>query len=178
MLVRTDFNCSISHAGDTMNPPSRRSTCENAVKKEPIGPTIVAKSRPESKAPVVSYDYEAAISQPDIPVCSKLDDNPQNASWSEASDESSVPIRKTNLYARGKAVASKKRGVAFKSKVQARKVTKTRPSVSNVAEIQKESTPSSEIIRNAENYGRKISGGIIRQTLNLHQVCPATKSSF
>lgn len=154
-----------------MNPPSRRSTCENAVNKE----QIVAKSKPESKTPIISYDYEAAISQPDIPIYAKIDNNPQKASWSEASDESLAPTKKRNLHVCGKAsVTTKKRGITFKSKIQAKKVTKTRPSICNIIGIKKESIPSTKIIRNIENYEQEISNGIIanRQTPpNLRQVC-------
>lgn len=177
MIIKIDFNCSFSHAGDTMNPPSRRSTCENAVNKEQIGSAIVARSKPEnSKTPIISYDYEAAISQPDIPVYAKIDNNPQNASWSEASDESaSAPTKKRNLHICRKAsVTTKKKGIAFKSKIQVKKVTKTRPLICNIAGIKKESIPSTEIIRNIENYGQEISDGIIvnRETPpNLRQVC-------
>ncbi|XP_011866135.1 PREDICTED: uncharacterized protein LOC105561081 [Vollenhovia emeryi] len=155
-----------------MSPPSRR---ENAVTKEPVSSTVVAKNKPEAKAPVISYDYEAAISQPDVPkVYSKIDDDTQNASWSEPSDESSAPTKRRDLYVFGKAsVTTKKRGIAFKSKMQAKKVTKTRPSICNVAEIESESIPSSEIIRDVENHGQEISDDIVtnRQTpSNFHQV--------
>lgn len=174
MIIQIDFNCSLSHAGDTMNLPSHRNTCENAINKEPIGSMVATKSKPESKTPVTSYDYEAAISQPDIPIHLKIDNNTLNASWSEASEESPAPTKKRNLYVCGKAsVTTKKKGIISKSKIQAKKVTKTRPLICNVAEIKKES--SSEIIQNVENYGQKINDGIItsrRQTPpNPHQVC-------
>ncbi|XP_011052505.1 PREDICTED: uncharacterized protein LOC105144940 [Acromyrmex echinatior] len=73
-------NCSISHAGNTMNLSLRRNTCENVVNKKPIGSTITVKNKPESKSPVIAYDYEAAISQPDIPICSNIDNNTSNSS--------------------------------------------------------------------------------------------------
>lgn len=173
MIIKIDFNYSISHVGDTMNPPLCRNICENAVNKEPIGSTVVAKSKPESKTPVISYDYEAAISQPDIPMYSKTDNNMQNASWSESSDKLSTSIEKRNPVCGKAVVTTKKRGIVFKSKIQAKKITKTRPSICNIAEIKKESIPSSEI-RNVENYRQEISDGIItnRQTPpNLYQVC-------
>ncbi|XP_036144944.1 uncharacterized protein LOC105829041 isoform X4 [Monomorium pharaonis] len=62
-----------------MNSPLRR---KNTINKEPIGSTVV-KNKPEPKTPVIFYDYEAAISQPDIPIYSKVDNDIQNASWSE-----------------------------------------------------------------------------------------------
>lgn len=159
-----------------MNPSLRRNTCENAVNKEPIDSTATARSKPEPKTPVISYDYEAAISQPDIPIYSKIDNNTQNTSWSEPSDELSASPKKRNLYVRGKAcVTTKKRGIAFNSKVQAKKVTKTHPSNCNVAAIEKESIPSSEINCNVENYRKENNDQVTpnRQT-PFKQVCPNT----
>lgn len=139
-----------------MNPSLRRNACENAVNKEPIGSTVTARIKPEPKTPVISYDYKAAISQPDIPIYSKIDNNMQNSSCSEPSDKLSAPPKKRNLYVRGRAcVTTKKRGIAFKSKVQAKKVTKTHPSNCDVAAIEKKSIPSSEINCNIENYRKE-----------------------
>lgn len=156
-----------------MNLPSRRNACENAVNKKQIDSTIIAKSKPESKTPIISYDYEAAISQPDIPIYAKIDNNSQKASWSEASNESLAPTKKRNLHVCGKAsVNTKKRGIAFKSKVQAKKVTKTRPSICNIIGIKKKSIPSTEIVRNIENYGKESEGiNANRQTPPNRQVC-------
>lgn len=172
MTIGIGFRCSVSHAGDTMN-LSRRNTCENAVNKEPIGSAVATKSKPEPKTTVISYDYEAAISQPDIPIYSKIDNNTQNVSWSEFSDELSAPTKKRNLCTRGKAgVTTKKRGIVFKSKI-AKKVTKTRPPICDT-EIKKESISSSEIIQNVGNCEKGNNKGVItnRQTPpNLHQVC-------
>ncbi|XP_018357899.1 PREDICTED: uncharacterized protein LOC108757802 isoform X2 [Trachymyrmex cornetzi] len=129
-----------------MNPSLRRNTCENVINKEPIGSTIAAKSKLEPKSPVIAYDYEAAISQPDIPICSNIDNNTLNPSWSEQSDELSAPTKKRNFYVRGKTgLTTKKKGIVFKSKIQAKKVT----------HIKKELIPSSKIIRNVENYIQK-----------------------
>lgn len=158
-----------------MNPPSHRNTCENVVNKEQIGSMVAAKSKLESKTPVISYDYEAAISQPDIPIYSKNDTNMQNPSWSESSDELSMPIEKRNPYVCGKAVVTtKKKGIYFKSKIQAKKITKTHPSICDIAKIKKESIPSSKIIRNVENYRQEINDNIItnrQMSPNLYQVC-------
>jgi len=152
---------------------SRPNTCENAVNKEQIGSMVAVKSKLESKTPVISYDYEAAISQPDIPIYSKNDNNMQNVSWSESSDELSMPIEKRNPYVCEKAVVTtKKKGIYFKSKIQAKKITK-RPSICDIAKIKKESIPSSEIIRNVENYRQEISDIITNRQMssNLYQVC-------
>lgn len=174
MRKTNDFSYSVSHAGDTMNPPSRRSTRENAINKEPTDTIVATKSKLESKPTVISYDYEAAISQPDIP--SKIDNNTQNPSWSDSSDGLSAPIKKRSLYTRGKVnVTTKKRGIVFKSKIQTKKVTKIHPQqISNVVEIKKESISSSEITRDTENFGKEKIDAVTasRETsLNLHQVC-------
>ncbi|XP_036144940.1 uncharacterized protein LOC105829041 isoform X3 [Monomorium pharaonis] len=101
-----------------MNSPLRR---KNTINKEPIGSTVV-KNKPEPKTPVIFYDYEAAISQPDIPIYSKVDNDIQNASWSEVSNELSAPVKKQNFYVRRKtSVIVKKRGIVCKSKIQAKK---------------------------------------------------------
>ncbi|KYN27128.1 Peroxisomal membrane protein PMP34 [Trachymyrmex cornetzi] len=154
----------ISHAGDTMNPSLRRNTCENVINKEPIGSTIAAKSKLEPKSPVIAYDYEAAISQPDIPICSNIDNNTLNPSWSEQSDELSAPTKKRNFYVRGKTgLTTKKKGIVFKSKIQAKKVT----------HIKKELIPSSKIIRNVENYIQKNNDDGVTPNCHmpLNQVC-------
>jgi len=154
-----------------MNSSLRRNTCENAINKEPIGSMVAAKNKPKPQTPIISYDYEAAISQPDIPIHSKID-NTQNVSLPETSDKLSAPTKKRNFY--GKAgVTTKKRGVVFKSKkIQAKKVTKTHPSICEIAEIKKESISSSEIIRDVENYRTENNDGIIpnHQTL-FNEVC-------
>lgn len=130
-----------------MSPPSRRSTRENAIDKKSTD-TTVTKDKSEPKS-AISYNYEAAISQPDIP--SKVDNNTQNPSWSDSSDGLLTPIKKRNLYTRGKAnVTSKKR--VFKSK----KIMKIHPQqICNVVEIKKELIPSSEIIQDTENFEKE-----------------------
>lgn len=142
-----NFSYSISHAGDTMNQSSRRSTRENAINKE----SIDTKNKSEPKPAVISYDYEAAISQPDIP--SKIDSNTQNPSWSDSSDGLSEPIKKKKPYTRGKTnVTTKKKSIVFRSKLQ----TKRQPQQScNVVKIKKESIPSSETIRDTKNLGKE-----------------------
>lgn len=161
-----DFSYSISHAGDTMNPPSRRSARENAINKE-----SVVKNKSEPKPVVISYDYEAAISQPDI--SSKIDNNTQNPSSSDFSDGLSEPIKKKKPYTRGKAnVTTKKKSIVFKSKLQTKRVHPQQ--ICNVVKIKKESIPSSDIIRDTENLGKEKIDVITvnRETpLNLHQVC-------
>ncbi|XP_036144935.1 uncharacterized protein LOC105829041 isoform X2 [Monomorium pharaonis] len=146
-----------------MNSPLRR---KNTINKEPIGSTVV-KNKPEPKTPVIFYDYEAAISQPDIPIYSKVDNDIQNASWSEVSNELSAPVKKQNFYVRRKtSVIVKKRGIVCKSKIQAKKVIKTDPSICNVAEIKKESISPSEIIRNVKDHKKENINRVItnRQT--------------
>ncbi|XP_018314028.1 uncharacterized protein [Mycetomoellerius zeteki] len=144
-----------------MNPSLRRNNCENVVNKEEIGSTIVTKSKPEPKSPVIAYDYEAAINQPDIPICSNIDNNTLNQSWSEQSDEFSAPTKKRNVYVRGKTgLTTKKKGIVFKSKIQAKKVTKSRPLICDDTQIKKELIPSSKIIRNVENYKQENNDGV------------------
>ncbi|CAL1687315.1 unnamed protein product [Lasius platythorax] len=159
-----------------MNPPSRRSTRENAINKKPTDSIVATESKSEPKPAVISYDYEAAISQPDI--SSKIDNNSQNPSWSDSSDRLLAPTKKGNLNTRGKAnvtTRTKKKGIVFKSRIQTKKIMKIHPQqICNVLEIKKESIPSSEIIRNTENFGKeKIDAATAsRETpLNLHQVC-------
>lgn len=160
-----DFSYSISHAGD-MNPPSRRSARENAINKE-----SVVKNKSEPKPVIISYDYEAAISQPDI--SSKIDNNTQNPSSSDFSNELSEPIKKKKPYIRGKAnVTTKKKSTVFKSKLQTKRVHPQQ--ICNVVKIKKESIPSSDIIRDTENLGKEKIDVITanRETpLNFHQVC-------
>jgi len=172
MIIKIDFNYSISHAGNTMNSSLHRNTCENAINKEPISSMVAAKSKPKPQTPIISYDYEAAISQPDIPIHSKIN-NMQNVSLSETSDKLSALTKKRNFYEKT-GVTTKKRGIVFKSKkkIQAKKVTKTHPSICEIAEIKKESISSSEIIRDVENYRMENNDGIIlnRQML-LNEVC-------
>lgn len=154
-----------------MNLPSRRNTCENAVNKEPIS-TVAAKNKPEPKTPVISYDYEAAISQPDIPIYSNTENNMQNVSWSDSSDEQSASTKRRNLCVSGKVGVTTKKKIIFKSKT-AKKVTKIHPPICDV-EIKKESIPSSEIVRNVENCGKENNKGVItnrQKPPNLHQVC-------
>ncbi|XP_070163566.1 uncharacterized protein [Polyergus mexicanus] len=152
-----------------MNPPSRRSTRENAINEETTDTIVATKSKFESKSAVISHDYEAAISQPDIPA-SKIDSNTRNPSWSDSSDGLSAPIKKRSLYTRGKVnVTTKKRGIVFKSKIQTKKITKIHPQqISNVVEIEKESISSSEITRDTEDFGKgKIDA--VTLTLNHHE---------
>lgn len=161
-----NFSYSSSHAGDTMNQSSRRSTRENAINKE----SIDTKNKSEPKPVIISYDYEAAISQPDIP--SKIDNNTQNPSWSDSSDGLSKLIKKKKPYTRGKAnVTTKKKSIVFKSKLQTKRV---QPQQScNVVKIKKESIPSSEPIRDIENFGKEKVDVITpnRQTPLNVQVC-------
>lgn len=161
-----DFSYNISHVGDTMNPPSRRSTHENAINKE----SIDTKNKSEPKPAVISYDYEAAISQPDIP--SKIDNNTQNPSWSDFNDELSESIKKKKPYTREKAnVTTKKKSTIFKSKLQTKRIHPQQ--ICNV-KIKKESIPSSDIIRNTKNLGKEEIDVITasRETpFNFHQVC-------
>lgn len=156
-----------------MNPSLRRNNCENVVNKEEIGSTIVTKSKPEPKSPVIAYDYEAAINQPDIPICSNIDNNTLNQSWSEQSDEFSAPTKKRNVYVRGKTgLTTKKKGIVFKSKIQAKKVTKSRPLICDDTQIKKELIPSSKIIRNVENYKQENNDGVTpNRQMPLNQVC-------
>jgi len=165
MTIKIDFSC--SHAGDTMNSSLRRNTCENAINKKPIGSMVAAKSKPKPQTSVISYDYEAAISQPDIPIHSKIDT--QNVSLSEPNDKLSVPTKKRNFY--GKAgVITKKRGIVSKSKkIQAKKVT--HPSICEIAEIKKESISFSEIIRDVENYRKENDGIIPNRQTPFNEVC-------
>ncbi|XP_050448249.1 uncharacterized protein LOC126849908 [Cataglyphis hispanica] len=156
-----------------MNPPSHRSKRENAINKGPTDTIVATKSKLESKPVVISYDYEAAISQPDIP--SKIDDNAQNPSWSDSSDGLSAPTKKKNLYTRGKKnVTTKKKGI-FKSKIQTKKITKIQPQqISNVVEIKKESISTSEITGDVESFVKEKIDAITvsrEASLNLHQVC-------
>jgi len=156
-----------------MNPSLRRNTYENVVNKEPISSTITAKSKSEPKSPVIAYGYEAAISHPDISTCSNID-NTLNPSWSEQSDELSVPTKKRNFYVRGKTgLTTKKKGIVFKSKIQAKKVTKSHPSICDVTQIKKELIPSSKIIRNVENYKQENNddGVIPNCQMSFNQVC-------
>ncbi|KAL6256232.1 hypothetical protein P5V15_012348 [Pogonomyrmex californicus] len=155
-----------------MNLPLHRNTYENAINKESTNLIIVAKNKMEPKFPFISYNYEAAISQPDIPIRSKVDNN---TSWSEPIDELSAPTTTRNLYACGKAnVTVKRRGITFKSKTQVKKFTKNRPLLlsCNIDKIKEKSIPSSEI-QDVKNFEKENSYDVTlnrRLSFNSHQV--------
>lgn len=125
MTEINDFSCNISHAGDTMNSLSQRNTRENTISG--AGTTVVAKNKPETKVKLaaVSYDYEAAISQPDIPTCSDVDRNTREPRLN-ACDVSSIPHEKANFFSTcGRmGVTIKRRGI--RSKMRPKKITKAR----------------------------------------------------
>lgn len=133
-----DFRCNVSHARDTMNPISQRSTRENTINGKPADSTAIVKNKPEAKAKpaVVSYDYEAAISQPDIPTCSEVDNDTQEPCL----DVSPAPDERANfLSTYGKmSVTIRRRGIGIRSKVRPKKMTKARAQIRDVVEVKRE----------------------------------------
>lgn len=166
MTGTNDFSCNVSHVGDTMNSSSQRSTRENIICGEPVGSTVVAKSKPETKArPAVSYDYEAAISQPDIPTCSEIDNNTRECP--ELCNVSPTANEKANFFPTcGKvSVTTKRRGIGVRSKVRPKKITKIRAQIHDVFKIQEEPTFCANVCRNDGATNQNTSP-------NIYQVCP------
>lgn len=159
-----DFSCNVSHAGDTMNSLSQRSTRGNTISEEPADSTVVAKSKRETKVKttVVSYDYEAAISQPDIPTCSKADNNTQESCL----DILPTPHEKASFFSTcGKmGVTIKRRGVGVRSKMRPKKIARARTQINNIFEIKKGPMFHADVCRDVVT-------GNHETPPNIHQVC-------
>lgn len=156
-----------------MSPQSRHATRENIVDESS---KAVPKSKRESKATsvIVSYNYEAAVGQPDIPTCWKIDDKARSP-CSSFDGALSTSIDRRKFYARGKASATvKKRGVGFRSRVQTKKITRAHSQTRDVVELE----DSSEITRDIATLGMEKSGIVAaceETPSNLRQVCPNNK---
>lgn len=132
-----------------MNSLSQRSTRENTISREPADLTTVVKSKPEAKLKpaAVSYDYEEAVSQPDIPTCSEIDNNTR---CSDPCDVSSTPNEKAHFFPTcGKmSVTIRRRGIGVKSKARSKRITKARTHIGDIVEMKRESKSCTNVCPN------------------------------
>lgn len=128
-----------------MNLSSDRSTRENAINKELTDSIITAKSKSKPKPAVITYDYEAAISQPDMSTYLEIDNNTQDLFYSNS----------------GRSIV-----------LETKKTMEIRPRTCDIINIKKDSIFASEITRNTENVEKKKNNVIANcETSSNFQVC-------
>lgn len=97
-----------------MNPSSGR---KNTIDKDTTS-SIFTKNKLKSKSTVISYDYEAAISQFDIPAYLEIDNNIQNPCCSNLNDKVSTAQTKKDIWQTSDIVEIKDKPISFREITQ------------------------------------------------------------